>query len=1010
MCRSSSGGSSIGSRALTRCVRTTGPRDVSLRGVADRIDLLKDGTFRVIDYKSSRAVRRSAAGDLRDRGEAAPGRISRPRLGAGRGRLRGVSRGPARQEARARQRGERESARGTGTPRRQLSRRDRARRVSAAPGAPQSLRDVRLGRCLPERVCRSGSRTIPSLPFDEPPLDGASSAASEGAARGRARRRRRSRGGRRSSPQRRARGLRRHRARRACWSIATSISSAPASSRGTSSRSRSRARPHRRCAIASSRRCGAPRTRAASSRRPGASLRDHLQDVAISTIDAFCLSLLREFPLEADLDPGFGMADETEALRLVDESLDRTLRICRARRAHRSVDRARPRPAGRVAAARGPSRPDRSAARRRRGARRAPSRPIPDAPHAGARGAELHRTASRHAGRAAERLHRQRAASRASISGPRDRSAPPPRVGEPMDDEQAFRMARLLMDGLREYFLTREGTPRKRSAYLKDDFPDERARRAHLELATALAPGIVDDIGAFRRDVNAVLTRGVCERVRHRHERSIGARSISTRSWTFPKRWRAPSISSARWASSRKAAFCSNRAITTCWSTSFRTRATRSGGWSGSSCSRGARDEAWPTTCRSSRRSSWSATASSRSTAFAMPTSACCSARPVTSQSSVPDRTTSAAPSVEASAPFRRCSRSPTRCSTRSRSFRTAPTRSPTRTRIGFQWSDRGDAAVSRRSGSSPRPIATRARRRSPPRSRGSSSTERFGIARLASRGRPRPGDFGILFRTREGHQEFERALEARGIRSYVYKGLGFFDADEIKDVIALLRYLADPSSDLRAAAFLRSRFVRLSDRALAILSPRLAQRRFSTRRWTLSALDADDRAVLARVRAVGPAWVALADRVPPAELLDRSAGGIRLLLGAHRSPRRSGAGKPEEDPRRRAAHSESRIRHAGARDRSPRSAVGRRRVECGDRRGGRRQSDDGPRGQGPRIPDRLHRQSWKRGRRLASADSVLGACRRRAAWCRLAIFDPRPTRMPSPASAKKPRGCCTSP
>ena len=95
------------------------------------------------------------------------------------------------------------------------------------------------------------------------------------------------------------------------------------------------------------------------------SLRDHLQDVAISTIDAFCLSLLREFPLEADLDPGFGMADETEALRLVDESLDRTLRICRARRAHRSVDRARPRPSGRVAAARGPSWPDRSPARRR---------------------------------------------------------------------------------------------------------------------------------------------------------------------------------------------------------------------------------------------------------------------------------------------------------------------------------------------------------------------------------------------------------------------------------------------------------------------------------------------------------------------------------------------------------------------------------------------------------------------------------------------------------------------
>src|SRR5690606_27926870 len=59
-------------------------------------------------------------------------------------------------------------------------------------------------------------------------------------------------------------------------------------------------------------------------------LSERLHEVSISTIDAFCLSLLREFPLEAGLDPGFGMADETEALRLTDEALDRTLRICRA--------------------------------------------------------------------------------------------------------------------------------------------------------------------------------------------------------------------------------------------------------------------------------------------------------------------------------------------------------------------------------------------------------------------------------------------------------------------------------------------------------------------------------------------------------------------------------------------------------------------------------------------------------------------------------------------------------
>src|SRR6476646_2464518 len=58
-------------------------------------------------------------------------------------------------------------------------------------------------------------------------------------------------------------------------------------------------------------------------------LRDRTDDIAISTIDAFCLSLLREFPLEADLDPGFDIADETEVPRLIDESLDRALRTCR---------------------------------------------------------------------------------------------------------------------------------------------------------------------------------------------------------------------------------------------------------------------------------------------------------------------------------------------------------------------------------------------------------------------------------------------------------------------------------------------------------------------------------------------------------------------------------------------------------------------------------------------------------------------------------------------------------
>src|SRR4029078_7488492 len=57
--------------------------------------------------------------------------------------------------------------------------------------------------------------------------------------------------------------------------------------------------------------------------------RERLGDISISTIDAFCLSLLREFPLEADVDPGFDLVAETDAPRLIAESLDTALRICR---------------------------------------------------------------------------------------------------------------------------------------------------------------------------------------------------------------------------------------------------------------------------------------------------------------------------------------------------------------------------------------------------------------------------------------------------------------------------------------------------------------------------------------------------------------------------------------------------------------------------------------------------------------------------------------------------------
>ena len=54
-------------------------------------------------------------------------------------------------------------------------------------------------------------------------------------------------------------------------------------------------------------------------------LRDRVGDIAISTIDAFCYALLREFPLEAGLAPGFAVADETETARLAEDAIDRAM-------------------------------------------------------------------------------------------------------------------------------------------------------------------------------------------------------------------------------------------------------------------------------------------------------------------------------------------------------------------------------------------------------------------------------------------------------------------------------------------------------------------------------------------------------------------------------------------------------------------------------------------------------------------------------------------------------------
>ena len=157
------------------------------------------------------------------------------------------------------------------------------------------------------------------------------------------------------------------------------------------------------------------------------------------------------------------------------------------------------------------------------------------------------------------------------------------------------------------------------------------------------------------------------------------------------------------------------------------------------------------------------------------------------------------------------------------------------------------------------------------------------GIRRLAQ-----PADVAILFRSRDSHREFEKALERRGVSTYVYKGLGFFEADEVQDVVALLRYLADPTSNLRAAALLRSRIVRLSDGAISCLAPAIAGALIgSDPPPGLSRMGDDDRRVLERLRAAVTRWLASVDRMTPTEMFDAllAETAYRFEMGGARGP-----------------------------------------------------------------------------------------------------------------------------
>ncbi|HEX3703803.1 MAG TPA: UvrD-helicase domain-containing protein [Vicinamibacterales bacterium] len=626
-------------------------------------------------------------------------------------------------------------------------------------------------------------------------------------------------------------------------------------------------------------------------------LRDRLGDIGISTIDAFCLSLLREFPLEADVDPGFDLAADTDVPRLISESLDQALRICRA--VARDDD-----DVALVFAQLGEWRLRTGIAAlldRRLVAPQALGRYLAKGP----------RTLT-----AAVACRAASARLRDVLSGVTDgvetflRDGPiqhpqfamladdirrlcAPHAGDALDTRAAQAEFRALIDRLRAYFLKQDGDPRGKhftgTGFNSGDCRSDDGWKRHRQSAAALAPAIAEAIRAFRRDLNVVMSRGVWRIFAvtlREYQRTLDAHALLDFSGVLE---RAVSLlkDMGEFAQSRYRLEARYRHVLV--------------------------DEFQDTS-----RAQWelvSLLVRSWSEGFgaaadALPPSIFVVGDRKQSIYGFRDADVGVLDDAAAFIQALRAGGQPRQAI--SVSFRAvspllafvndvfgaiAPDVNPRRDAFRYDAPDRFPIDDAPATAGSPSEAPDALNLIAADTVQAASARVADEIVRLLSgvvvRDRAtrvyreaRPADIAILFRSRDSHRDFEAALDARNVATYVYKGLGFFDADEIQDAVALLRYLADPTSNLRAAALLRSRIVRLSDDAVGRLSPDLAAAIFSEPPDPArgdaadqpaphaiesgAVLAGEDRVVFERLRAAVPRWLSWVDRVTPSELLER--------------------------------------------------------------------------------------------------------------------------------------------
>jgi ATP-dependent helicase/nuclease subunit A len=132
-------------------------------------------------------------------------------------------------------------------------------------------------------------------------------------------------------------------------------------------------------------------------------------------------------------------------------------------------------------------------------------------------------------------------------------------------------------------------------------------------------------------------------------------------------------------------------------------------------------------------------------------------------------------------------------------------------------------------------------------------------------------GDVAILCRAAKSYAFYEDAFEEFGIPYVTVAGRGFYERPEVRDVINILRALADPTDDQAMAGLLRSPAFGLSDAALYLLrqsnssSPR---KFFSALRMDHPSISVIDQTQLSNTRQVIDQLLPLVDRVPVYELM----------------------------------------------------------------------------------------------------------------------------------------------